>query len=109
MNLKILLILLIYYVILSLTFVLGSDIFNEASGYNITDSPLNSSDLTGSEIDQGGLFGTGVSFSRFFLFVTFGIGLPSDTPQWFTILFFAWQTIITVLAIGFIISSIWDG
>lgn len=70
---------------------------------------LNSSSLTGGEIDTGGLFGTGVSFGRFFAFVGFGIGLPADTPSSIQIIFFFIQTIISILAIGFIISSIWSG
>ena len=108
MNLKILLMLLIYYAILSLTFALGGTVFTEANEFNISD-PLNDSDLSEDEIDTGGLFGTGISFGRFFVFVAFGIGLPSDTPGWFITIFAIWQTIMTIYAVGFIIASIWNG
>jgi hypothetical protein len=70
---------------------------------------VNSSDISEDELDSGGLFGTGISFSRFASFVGFGVGLPDDTPSWFTLLFAIWQSLITVFSIGFVISSIWDG
>lgn len=78
------------------------------TGYNTTIS-LNTSELQGEEIDTGGLFGSGISFGRFFAFVGFGVGLPDDTPDWFNIVFIMWQSIMLVFVVGFIISSIWNG
>lgn len=105
MNLKILFLILIYYGVLSLVIIMGGSVF---SGYS-SNIELNESALSSGEIDQGGLFGTGVSFSRFFTLITFGIGLPLDTPSWFLLMFGMWQTIVTIFSVGFIISSIWDG
>jgi len=108
MNLKILFLIIVYYTIISLVFGLGGALFSESTDYNYT-NPLNSSDVSSGEIDTGGLFGTGISFSRWLGLVTVGIGLPDDTPNWFEIMFVAWQTLILILTIGFIISSIWNG
>ena len=105
MNLKILFMILVYYAILSVFFLLGGSHFADYS-HNID---LNETDLSTEEIDKGGLFSSGVSFGRFFSFVTVGIGLPSDTPSWFSIMFFMWQTVVLILSVGFIISSIWNG
>lgn len=105
MNLKILFMILMYYSILSLFFILGGATFTGFSN-NIA---LNSTNLTSSEIDTGGLFGTGISFGRFFTLITIGIGLPASTPSWFAIMFAVWQTVVTIMSVGFVISSIWDG
>lgn len=80
----------------------------EENGFNNT-IELNDSGLAEDETDLGGLFGTGISLSRFASFVAFGVGLPDDTPTWFVIIFAMWQTIITIFVIGFVISGIWDG
>jgi hypothetical protein len=105
MNLKVLMVLVIYYSFISLIFILGGSYL---TGFS-TNVNLNNSALTSSEIDQGGLFGTGISFTRFFTLVTFGIGLPSDTPSWFMVIFALFQTCMTIFAVGFVISSIWNG
>jgi len=108
MNLKILFMLLVYYGVISLFFLVGGSVFTEDNGYNNTIA-LNDSELADSEIDSGGLFSSGVSVLRFAGFVGFGVGLPDDTPSWFSIIFMLWQTIFSIFAVGFIISSIWDG
>ena len=105
MNLRILFLILFYYTIISLFFLTGGAYLGDAS----TNVNLNESSLTSAEIDTGGLFNTGVSFGRFFTLIGFGIGLPSDTPVFMQFFFFAWQTLITIFSVGFIISSIWDG
>jgi len=97
---------LIYYSILGLVFLVGASHIDEDITTNIN---INTTGVDDSEIDTGGLFNTGVSFSRFLMFISFGIGLPSSTPIWFSVLYGIWQTIITILALGFIISSIWNG
>jgi hypothetical protein len=47
-----------------------------------------------------------ISVGRFFLFLSFGIGLPSDTPAWFNIIFIAWQSIMFMMTLGFIYQAI---
>jgi len=106
MNLKILFMLLTYYSLISLFFISAGSSITE--GYNVT-IDLNDSELQDEEVDTGGLFGTGVSFSRFFAFVGFGVGLPEDTPSWFNAMFIIWESMMLIFTIGFIISSIWNG
>lgn len=96
---------MVYYGLLSLFFLLGSATMDDFSS-NID---FNETDISSEEIDRGGLFNTGVSFDRFLFFIGLGIGLPDDTPNWFALIFFLWQTIVTIFSIGFLISSIWDG
>lgn len=109
MNLKILFLIIVYYSIFSLIIILGGSIFTEDAGY---DAPLRlnqTEGLTDSEIDKGGLFNSGVDFGRFFMLITLGIGLPDNLPDWFIVIFAFWQTIVTILTVGFVVSSIWDG
>lgn len=106
MNLKILAMLLIYYFIIGAVLLLGGSTFDE---YDYNFSQLNNSELTSQEIDRGGLFNTGVSFTRFFGLVTIGLGLPDDTPSWFQVMFSLWQTFVLIFTVAFIISSIWNG
>ena len=107
MNLKILALIIGYYAFVILLFTAGGSIFTD-NGFNYTAS-INDSSLTGDETDTGGLFGSGISFARFFTLVTFGIGLPATTPTWFTVIFAMWQSMFTLFSVGFIIASIWDG
>jgi len=76
--------------------------------YNVN-VELNSSSLVTEEVDSGGLFSSGISFSRFTSLVTLGVGLPVDTPDWFTNLFMMWQIAFLIITIGWFISSIWNG
>lgn len=109
MNLKILFILLGYYAIISLFFIFAINAGSfEATQYSYSAS-YNATDISTSELDKGGLFATGVSFGRFISLVTIGIGLPENTPTGFSVIFSAWQTIILIFTIGFIIASIWNG
>ena len=99
-----------YYIIISMVFIFGNAVglFTGSDGYNSTIA-LNDSALNSEEIDTGGLFGSGVSFGRFFAWVGFGVGLPDDTPTFFSIMFIAWSSLMSILALMFVISSIWDG
>jgi hypothetical protein len=108
MNLKILFLILVYYTVIGLVFGLGGEVFSGNTGYNYT-NPLNSTEIQAGEVDTGGLFGTGISFSRWLSLVFTGIGLPKDTPYWFAFIFASWQVIVLILSVGFIISSIWNG
>lgn len=107
MNLKVGFLLLLYYSLVGIFFAVADSPLSDA-GYS-SNVLLNETDVSLSEEDTGGLFSTGVSFSRFFMFVLFGVGLPEDTPTFFSVIFIAWQTIITILAVMFVISSIWNG
>lgn len=111
MNLRILFLLLLYYGVLSLVFLLGA---GTITGDGINDSinftgNLTQQGLADSELTEGGLFSSGVSFSRFTLLLGFGIGLPETTPTIMSACFIVWQSIILIFTVGFIISSIWNG
>lgn len=86
-------------------FIFGAE---QLTGYS-SNANLEDEYLQSDEIDSGGLFGTGVSFNRFFVFVAFGYGLPSDTPSWFSVFFILLQSMVTILSVGFVVSSIWNG
>lgn len=103
MDLKVLFLIVFYYTIFTMVYALGGAYMD---GYSVN-ATMPSHNLTSSETDSGGIFSIGVSFARFFGFVLFGIGI--DGPAWFTTIFFLWQTIITMLSIGFVISAIWNG
>ena len=107
MNLKVLFMILVYYSMISLFFIMSVSfgIYDDVD-VNID---LNSTGITPDEYDRGGLFGTGISFGRFFGMIGFGVGLSDDTPAWFNLIFVFWQTVITILSLGFVISSIWNG
>lgn len=77
-------------------------------GYSVS-ATLNESAVNPGEVDTGGLFGTGVSFTRFVGFALFGLGMGSSTPTWMAVMVAIWQTLWTIFTIGFIVSSIWDG
>lgn len=109
MNLKILFIIIVYYAFWVIFLLLGSPVFNSNTGYTSSIDLNQSSPLTSSEVDTGGLFGTGVDFGRFFGILLFGIGLNPSLPSWFLTMFALWQTIVTILSVGFVISSIWNG
>ena len=105
MNLKILFLIVFYYSAFLIVFANAGD---SLTGVTHT-IELNSTELSDDEIDTGGVFGTGVSFSRFLGFTAFGLGLPDETPTWFALLFATWQTAIFIFTVGFIIDSIWSG
>ena len=109
MNLKILSILLIYYTFISMVFLIGGDYYGAEQGYK-QNYNLDSTELGSDEKDTGGLFGSGVSFTRFFGLVTIGVGLPSSTSNgWVSLLFALWQTGLLIFSAGFVIDSIWGG
>ena len=49
---------------------------------------------------------TSIGIGDFLLFAGFGIGLPDDTPSWFTYTFAVWQSIITILFMAFLYQAI---
>ena len=108
MDLKILILILAYWTFfIALLSIAGSTILTD-EGLTAT-ADFNETALSINETDRGGLFGTGVSFGRFFGIAIFGIGLPSSYPSLLKLLFGLWQTMWTVFTIGFILSSIWNG
>ena len=106
MNLKVLFLIICYYAVISIFLSFGLSYTDDDYTYS---NPLNDSSISNDEIDTGGLFGTGVSFTRFTGLITVGVGLPGNTPIGFKSIFVLWQSLVTILTIGFIISSIWDG
>lgn len=105
MNLKILVMLLMYYGFISLFFFFAGDsLIGYSTNVNLTRTAMNPD-----ELEQGGFFTTGVSLTRFAGFVLFGVGLPSTTPLSIRTVFVIWQSLVTILSIGFVLSSIWDG
>lgn len=106
MNLKVLALLILYYSVLSI-FILGSGDILTDDGLT-SDINMSSIDVS-EETDTGGLFGTGISFGRFFGLILFGIGLPASSPTWLMLLWGVWQTGFTIFGIGWFINSIWGG
>lgn len=108
MKLVFLIFLLIYYFCISALALGTLEGENPINAFNIS-GDINASEVAGNEQDTGGLFGSGVSFGRFFMFVAFGVGAFPDAPQIISTLFIGIQSCLTVLSIGFAISSIWNG
>lgn len=106
MDLKILMVILLYYGVLSTVFLMGGAALGDAT---MTSSIDTNSSLSPGESGTGGLFGSGISFARFAGLITIGVGLPSDTPSWAASLFIIWQTVWLLFTIGFVVSSIWNG
>lgn len=106
MDLKILGVILLYYTILASLFLFGGAYLSDAT---FTDS-LNSTNVTTADLPEGGGFlGSGLSFTRFFGLVFIGIGLPSDTPDFFKLLYPIIQIGILLFLLGFIVSAVWNG
>jgi hypothetical protein len=106
MDLKILMVILLYYTMFSMLFYFGGSSF---PGYTL-DANLTGDALTSNETGYtGGTFGTGITFSRFVGLITFGVGLPASTPSWFVWMFGLWQSCFLIFSVGWFISSIWNG
>lgn len=107
MDLKILMILLIYWgFFITMAFFSVGTMMEGDIEVNAT---LNSSAMGAGELDTGGLFGTGVSLGRFAGMAIYGVQFLGDAPSWFTTPFAVWQSIFLIFTIGFVISSIWNG
>lgn len=104
MNLKVLMGILFYFALLSIIYWGGVDTL---TGFTTT-SNLSSFDTT-NESATPSVFQTAGSFGRFWLFLSFGVGLPATTPLWFQFMFTTWFIVVDIFLIGFIISSIWNG
>ena len=112
MKFTILIALVSYWSIISLMFLVGAGSYNgfRDDGFTQTGS-INATGFESSEIDTGGFFsgviGIFTAMGRFIAFVGFGITpVLEGTPQ---ILFSAWETMILILSIAFIVSAFWDG
>lgn len=100
---------ILYYTCWTALFIFNPQLFSEDTGYtNTIDLNETALDPT-SELDKGGFFTQGVSFTRFFGIILFGIGLPSTVPTGLIIAVFLWQTVMTILSLLWIFSAIWDG
>jgi hypothetical protein len=107
MDRKVLFAILIYYGMISLLFFAVSDLTTAGYSQNISINSSGSSDVD--DITEGSFMGAGLNLGRFIAFITLGVGLPEGTPLWFSVLWAAWQTILSVLILSFIINSIWGG
>lgn len=105
MNLKILVAFLLYYGFISAVFLFGQAYLGGAT----TTIDLNQSSLTSGDLDNGGAFTTGISFTRYLAFVGFGIGLPADTPSWFQICYSLFAIGMNIFLVAWLLSSIWNG
>lgn len=99
-------VIILYYGFISIFFALGGAYL---TGYTDSTANLSATNISASEIDTGGIFGTGISFGRFVGLVTIGVGLADDTPSWFQTIFMVWQTGFLIFSVGWFISSIWNG
>lgn len=103
----------VYWLVLGLFFTLGSEYLGDSMTtieYPDTETyTLNSSNNTAIaqiEINQLNAFEQIIDTGGF---VFFGIGLPSDTPEWFKIIFAFIQSGITILAVLLITDAIHTG
>ena len=104
MNLKILIGILFYFGLLSIIFWAGS---GTLTGFTMS-SNMSSFDVS-NETATPSVFQSAGSLGRFWLFLTFGIGLPETTPAWFQFVFSTWFICVDIFLVAFIISSIWNG
>lgn len=110
MNLKVLFALLVYWGLWGIIFSLGATaLFPTGATFSNHTYLQNQTGASGDEITTGGIFGSGLNFGRFLSLTFFGIGMPSSTPAWAMIIFGIFQSCITLLGVGFFISSIWNG
>lgn len=89
---------IIYWLLIGAFFSLGSAVFTE--DYNYTDG------FEGEDLED---IGATTSPLHVLGIVFFGIGLPDDTPSWFSVLFFLLQSIITILAVLVVVDALWIG
>jgi hypothetical protein len=91
---------------ISLLFILGSSyITGYSTNINVNTSEIDNS----SSMELTSVYDLGSAFSRFFAFVGFGVGLPSDTPLWFNVIFIIWQSLLFMFVLGFLYQSIRGG
>ena len=106
MKLGILFIILIYYSFLSILFILGaSDLTDYTSDADLDVSEFDNS----SQMEIESVYDLGNAFGRFFMFLGFGVGLPEDTPTWFSVMFISWQSLMFMFVLGFLYQSIRGG
>lgn len=98
----------VYYALMSLVFIIGNSVglFNDFSS-NIDINSINSTGL--STVNPNPVENILTFLARFVGWVFFGVGLPSDTPTFFSVPFVVFQVVVTILFIAFIISSIYNG
>jgi len=110
-NIKLLITILIYWTVWSLVFVASGQL--DTPVLDDTNNTIVIGNLTGDlEADETrgvGFWTSAISFGRFAVLVVFGVGLPSDTPVFFSMIFMALQTMVSIVTVGFFISSLWDG
>lgn len=111
MNFRVLFILLFYWSIwLIIVATAGSTVLG-GSGFSTTGGNITQFTSDTSMINSTGIFGIvgGLSgIGDYALFALFGIGFTA-APVWFAVMFMVWQSMITIITVGFIISMVWNG
>lgn len=111
MNFKILVLLLFYWCVWLLIVATAGGTILSGAGFSTTGGNISTFSNSTSMINQSGIFGIvgGISnIGSFAMFALFGIGF-TGAPAWFAVMFSIWQTAITVITIGFLISIVWNG
>ena len=102
-------IILLYYGLVGTTIAIIPDsLTTGASSSSLTDD-INISEVQG-DIEEESWFSSFFdvlgSIGRFFGLLLFGVGLPTSTPSIITIIFATFQTIVTMLTAGLLISAL---
>ena len=75
--------------------------FSVGTPPNITQAPINVSGIETFFEATGNVIGNALSIAGF---IFFGVGLPAYIPTWLATLFFLWNTLLSVVAIGVFVS-----
>lgn len=115
MNLKIATGFILYWIIIALAFNFGGLLFGDATttaqtppDLGITNYSANDTGTSSANYDLSA-WGAITQIAKTAGFMFFGIGLPSDTPGWFNIIFIFFQTGLTILAVLVVLDAIHTG
>ena len=94
----------LYYLLLGLFYSAFAGSLNGAA--IDADLGFNSTTLSNENVSSLPKFTTGIG--GFFVFATFGVGLPDDTPDFIQTLFTAWSVIISLITLIVLVDLIID-
>ena len=116
MDLKAVIAVFFYYLIMASVWHFGVSHLSDSSISAIAQPDLSySENLTNPSYNEGvsGFFqriGAALnSIGQLLGFMFFGIGLPSNTPSWFSWIFSGIFTLITIICLVIVINSFWGG
>jgi len=113
MNIPFLVCFCFWFSLLSIFYIAVPPGINAGSVNYDFNQDLNTTGFNADEIDSGsffsGVLGVFNSIGRFIGFVFFGLFLPLDLPNYVSMFFITFNTVVTMLFIGFIIDSVWSG